>query len=84
MLLYVLPREGEVRVGFVASRRVGGAVVRNRARRRMKEAWRSLSPMATGGFDIVVSARQQLPGVDMNDLVTEMRDLLREAKVIPR
>src|SRR2546422_10348804 len=57
MVLYVLPGEGQVRAGFVSGRRVGGAVVRNRARRRMKEAWRVLSPPTAGGFDGVFVAR---------------------------
>ena len=59
MVLYVAPREGQVRAGFISGRRVGGAVVRNRARRLMKEAWRSLSPMATPGFDLVFAALTQ-------------------------
>lgn len=47
-----------VRAGFTATKRVGGAVVRNRAKRRMREAARLLLPQfARPGFDYVFIAR---------------------------
>ena len=45
-------------VGFTATRKVGGAVVRNRAKRRLREAARLLLPeLASPGFDYVFIAR---------------------------
>jgi ribonuclease P protein component len=47
-----------VRAGFTATRRIGGAVERNRAKRRMREAARLLLPQfAHPGFDYVFIAR---------------------------
>lgn len=46
---------GRVRYGFAVSRRVGGAVVRNRVRRRLRALMRELPPC--GGYDVLVSAR---------------------------
>src|SRR5438094_219617 len=47
-----------VRAGFTATRRIGGAVVRNRAKRRLREAARLLLPdLARPGFDYVFIAR---------------------------
>jgi ribonuclease P protein component len=49
---------GAVRVGFTATRRIGGAVQRNRAKRRLREAARAIFPgLARGGCDYVLIAR---------------------------
>ena len=50
--------EATVRLGFTATRKVGGAVVRNRAKRRLREAARALAPqLAVPGSDYVFIAR---------------------------
>ena len=47
-----------VRAGFTATRRIGGAVVRNRAKRRLREAARLLLPAhGRAGYDYVFIAR---------------------------
>ncbi len=47
-----------IKVGFTATRRVGGAVVRNRAKRRLREAARRLVPeYGRPGHDYVLIAR---------------------------
>jgi ribonuclease P protein component len=51
---------GTVRLGFTASRKVGGAVVRNRARRRLRAAAAAVLPAhAATGHDYVIIARPQ-------------------------
>ncbi len=50
--------DGAPRFGFTATKRLGGAVVRNRARRRLKEAVRLAAPgHAADGYDYVLIAR---------------------------
>jgi ribonuclease P protein component len=82
MVLYVVPREQGIRVGFVTGRGVGGAVRRNRARRRLKEALRALSSRMKGGFDIVVAARPGVDRVKTQELTEEMEGLLVMGRVI--
>lgn len=79
MVLFVAPGPGDVAV--VATRRVGGAVQRNRARRILREAWRQVSPQVTSGFDTVLVARTAIRGAKTQDLVTEMTQLLRRLEV---
>lgn len=59
MVFWVLPREDQpYRLGVVASRKVGGAVIRVRARRRLREVFRRHRALLTGGGDVVLIARK--------------------------
>src|SRR5712675_3007358 len=48
----------EVRVGLITSRRVGGAVARNRVRRRLREIIRAARPQIHAGTWLTLIARQ--------------------------
>lgn len=48
------------RTGFLASKKVGNAVARNRARRLMKESVRTMKPISKTGFDIIFIARNTI------------------------
>lgn len=60
VVVQALAREGQevIRAGFTATRKIGGAVVRNRAKRRLREAARLLLPHhGAPGVDYVFVAR---------------------------
>jgi len=48
------------RTAFLASKKVGNAVQRNRARRLMKESVRTIAPFEESGFDIIFIARNTI------------------------
>lgn len=72
------------RIGFVASRRgVGGAVERNRARRRLREIVRRRWPrLAAAGFHVLVIAHRSALTAPHQELATELERLLAEAGVL--
>lgn len=80
VVAFVAPGSGKV--AFVAGRRVGGAVVRNRARRILRAAWQQLAPRAGEDNDVVLVARAAIRGAKTQDLVTELDDLLTHARVL--
>ena len=77
MILYVAPNAGGAWAGFVVSRRVGGAVVRNRARRIMRAAWRAVEPSIAQGVVAVFVARETIRGAKTQDVEAEVRELFR-------
>ena len=58
LVLYCRPnRLGHNRLGVTVSTKLGGAVVRNRARRRLREVYRLAQPQLKQGYDIILVAR---------------------------
>ncbi len=58
VVTYILPKKrGGIRVGITSSKKIGGAVVRNRARRVVRAAAFPLLTDADGSFDIVFVCR---------------------------
>jgi ribonuclease P protein component len=63
LVLYWFPREeadDEPRLGLAVPKAVGGAVVRNRVKRQLRETWRELGDRVRPGHDYVLVARPPL------------------------
>jgi len=76
------------RRAFLASKKVGGSVVRNRARRLMKESFRFLEEelicgKAGKGTDILFIARKTISDAKQYDVEKSMRKALRKGKLLP-
>ena len=69
------------RVGLTVTKAVGGAVERNRVRRRLKEALRAAAPLeAEGDHDYVLMARREALGRRFAALVDDVRTAFRAAR----
>jgi len=81
LVLQMRPREDmsnpTARVGFTVTKKVGSAVIRNRARRRLREAARvALAEAALPGCDYVLIARAGTVGRPYPELVGDLKSAL--------
>jgi ribonuclease P protein component len=86
LVLYSFPRgpEGEPRLGLSVSRKVGGAVERNRVKRLLREAFDLESPQLPAGQDVVLVARPEAYEVaereGLEGIRTALAELLAEVR----
>lgn len=63
-----------IRVGYTASKKVGNAIARNRAKRRLREVAKSVIPnMCQAGHDIVLIARARDEEIAFADLLRDLK-----------
>ena len=67
------------RYGFVVGKQLGNAVIRNRTRRRLREAVRAFDPQLKPGLDVVFIARQPLAEQPFDVVVRTVSELFRRA-----
>ena len=84
LVLQALPRldDGAARIGFTVTKTIGNAVVRNRTRRRLKEAarlWLAEHPVA--GVDLVLIGRAGTRSRDFRKLQDDLRRALAKTGV---
>lgn len=71
--------DASLRLGVVASRVVGDAVRRNRAKRRLREAWRLNRHLMEGPVDVVLVARRSITAAPWEDIVADLLKLAKTA-----
>jgi ribonuclease P protein component len=84
MVLQALSREdqGPARLGFTVTKKIGNAVIRNRTRRRLKEAARLvLAESPIEGVDLVLIGREATRRRDFCALQRDLRRALAKAGV---
>jgi len=80
LVLYVLKNKtGCVRCGITASKKIGCAVERNRARRVIREAAREILPEVSCGVDLIFVARSRTVHLKSTDMTRVLRRQLKEA-----
>jgi ribonuclease P protein component len=73
--VFMLPNQGGVgRLGIAATRKLGGAVQRNRAKRLIREVFRRNKVAA--GFDVVVIPKRDLLDASLSTIEADYRTLL--------
>lgn len=70
------------RMGITVSSKLGGAVTRNRVRRRLRECYRLLERDTRAGWDIVFVARHGALQSDFAGLTREMRGHLKKLDIL--
>lgn len=79
VLIYAKNRSDMVHVGFSVGKKLGNSVVRNRVKRRLREAFRPNLPLLLPGFDLIVIARDAALDAPFSSLADSLRYLLRKA-----
>lgn len=72
---------GYNRYGFIVTRHLGGAVVRNRVRRLMREAVRLSIPRLKPGFDMTFIARNEIVDQPYSNVQRALEDTFKRAKL---
>ena len=67
---------GASRLGIVASRKVGGSVLRNRAKRLIREIFRT-APGPSAPSDLVVIAKPAAPAAEASSMAADYRTILK-------
>jgi ribonuclease P protein component len=78
--IYIL--KGPKRFGFIASKKVGNSVQRNRAKRLMREVIRLHLPEIRNDIQIILIARARIKGVSYWEVEKSMMNMLKKANAL--
>ena len=67
------------RISFLASKKVGNSVQRNRAKRLMKETYRHICTDIKTGFDLIIIARNTINNKKYDDVSKSVRNAMKKA-----
>jgi len=84
LVLYVMPNKesNKPRIGLAVGKRLGGAVVRNRIKRLLREAFRLNQHSLKQGVDLIIIGRNPVVGKDFVTVNKAVVDLFGRAKLI--
>lgn len=82
VLIAEASQEETTRVGVTAGYSIGGAVERNRAKRRMREAIRPLLPLLRPGWNLILLARKPLLHAASHQIEAALLQLLQRSNLL--
>ena len=77
-------RRGQTRLGVTVSTKLGKAVVRNRARRQMRELWRIHKGEMTPGYDVIIVVRSRAIHTPYSMLERQYLDALEKLSLLEK
>ena len=77
-----LPSTSSSRVGVITSRKIGGAVVRSRARRVLREAFRLHQRRLSKPVDVVLVARGSIAGKAYTEVEADYLQAIKKARLV--
>lgn len=79
LVMYAIKgRQGQIRLGITAGKKLGGAVERNRAKRRLRELFRLMQPDIKPNIDICIVARGRVLNAASDKLFRDFKSALEE------
>ena len=83
LALYILKSTASVnRLGITVSTKLGNAVIRNRTKRRIKEAYRKIENLLPGSYNLVIVARYGAINKKSSDLERTIIKLLKKTDIL--
>lgn len=84
VLVYAIRRSGGLKIGFSVGKKLGNAVVRNRTKRRMREAVTPLIPLMAQDCKLIFIAKHAILDESFASIGSTMRYLLKKAGLLQR
>ncbi|NPA66841.1 MAG: ribonuclease P protein component [Epsilonproteobacteria bacterium] len=81
VVLFFIPKDGVRRVGFTATKKVGNAVKRNRAKRRMRALFFQYQEKLQDGLYIFV-AKQKIVEIDFSHVENDFKRVLKKSSAL--